>query len=311
MNKRLLVLLAVTAWFPIVAFADRPPDYIRFAEDAASARLEVAIKTFTLPSGQQVDLVGAVHIADAGYYQQLNQRFASYDSVLFELVGDPRALTRAPPAAAETRQGGGSAISFIQQSASKYLNLTFQLGAVDYSGKNMVHADMSYDEFERLQAARGESMATMFVRAMQAQASGSVNDVAMEELNTLALIRILMSPDAATEFKKSLAKVFDQMESVTLAMEGKDGTTMLGGRNQVAVKKLKEVLANKKQRRVAVFYGGAHMPGIEASLINDMGARASAEEWLAAWTMPKAQPGPATTPRADTSPAPGTAKPAS
>jgi hypothetical protein len=311
MIKRLLVLLSAATSFSAVAFASGPPDYIRFAEDAASSRLEVAIKSFTLPSGQTVDLVGAVHIADAPYYQELNRRFAAYDSVLFELVGDPEHLTRAPPAREQGLQTSGSAISFIQQSASKYLNLTFQLGAIDYSGKNMVHADMSYAEFERAQAARGESMASMFVRAMQAQASGSMNDVAMEELNTFALIRILMSPDAATEFKKSLAKVFDQMEAVTLAMEGKDGTTMLSGRNDVAVKKLMEVLANRKQRHIAVFYGGAHMPGIEAALIKDMTARTSGEEWLAAWTMPKTKTVPATKPRVDTSPAPGTAKPAS
>ena len=285
MTRRLPMLLALASFFSATALAAEPPDYIRYAEDAASARLEVAIKSFTLPSGQRVDLVGAVHIADRPYYQELNRRFAAYDSVLFELVGDPGNLTRAPPAANQEMRPG-SAIGFIQQSASKYLDLAFQLGAIDYSGKNMVHADMSYEEFERQQAARGENMATMFVRAMQAQASSSVNDVAMQELNTFALFRILISPDSATEFKKSLAKVFDQMESVTLAMEGKEGSTILGGRNDVAVKKMKEVLANRKQRRIAVFFGGAHMPGIEASL-KDLGARPSGEEWLAAWTMPK------------------------
>ena len=42
------------------------PDYIRFAEDDKSARLEIAIKTFAMPSGQKVDLIGVVHIADRG-----------------------------------------------------------------------------------------------------------------------------------------------------------------------------------------------------------------------------------------------------
>ena len=43
---------------------------------SAARALEVAVRTFTLPSGQTVDLIGVVHIADAGYYQELNQRFA-------------------------------------------------------------------------------------------------------------------------------------------------------------------------------------------------------------------------------------------
>lgn len=315
MLKRLLLMFALLSCLRGAAFAadpaDSAPDYLRYAEDPVSARLEVAIRSFSLPSGQTVDLVGAVHIADAPYYRELNRRFTAYDAVLFELVGDPRHLTRAPPPGEQNLQGSGSTISFIQQAASRYLNLTFQLGAIDYSGKNMVHADMSYEEFERLQAARGENMATMFIRAMQAQANGSMNDVAMEELNTFALIRILMSPDAATEFKKALAKVFDQTESLTIAMEGQSGTTILSGRNEVAVKRMKEVLANKKQRRIAVFYGGAHMPGIEKALIQDLGAKAAGEEWLPAWTMPKVKTTPATTRPADTTPAPGTAKPAS
>lgn len=284
MIKRLLLLPAAMFLAGVAMAADSVPDYIRYAEDAASARLEVAIRTFTLPSGQTVDLIGAVHIADREYYQELNDRFGTYDAVLFELVGDPRRLTAAPPAAQSSQPGGG-AIGFIQQTASKYLDLTFQLGAVDYSGANMVHADMSAEEFARQQQARGESMATLFVRAMQVQASGAFDQAAMNELDTLGLIRILMSPDAAAEFKKSLAKMFDQMESVTAAIEGDAGSAILSERNAVALKKLKQVLADKQQRRIALFYGGAHMPGLEASLTRELNAKTSGEQWLAAWTM--------------------------
>jgi hypothetical protein len=196
-------------------------------------------------------------------------------------VGDPRRLTEPAPLT------GGGAISSIQQAAGRYLNLTFQLSAIDYTRKNMVHADATAEEFETMQKERGETMISLFARAMQAQLSGQVNPAAMGELDTFGLIRILMSPDSAAAFKKALAKSFGQMESLTAAMEGKDGTAILSGRNHVVVNKIKEVLADKKQRRIAVFYGGAHMPGIESSLIGDMKAKASGEEWLAAWTMPR------------------------
>ena len=88
-------------------------------------------------------------------------------------------------------------------------------------------------------------------------------------LDTFGLIRILMSRDSAAEFKKALAKTFAQMESLTAAMEGPDGSAILSGRNDVVGRKIKEVLANKKQRRIAVFYGAAHMPGIETSLVTE------------------------------------------
>ena len=270
----------ITLLWHAVAFSGEPSDYIRYAEDAKSSRLEVAIKTFLLPTGKTVDLIGVVHIADAAYYQELNHRFDAYDAVLFERVGDPRALTESAPIT------GG--LSSLQQAAGTYLNLTFQLGAIDYRKPNMVHADATTEEFAKMQLERGENMVTLFARAMQAQMGGPVNSAAMQELDTFGLIRILMSDDSAAEFKKSLAKVFDQMEAMTAAMEGKDGTVVLGGRNALVVSKVKAVLAGRKQRRIAVFYGGAHMPGIEAALVGDMQAKPAQEEWLAAWTMPKA-----------------------
>jgi hypothetical protein len=290
MNARLLLLLVTLVALRFqITHAGELPDYVRFAEDGKSARLEVAIKTFTMPSGKKVDLIGVVHIADDTYYQELNKRFDAYDSVLFELVGDPKSLTEAAPLTEAQRklQSGGGALSAIQQTAGRYLNLTFQLGAVDYTKKNMVHADTTAEQFEKMQTERGETTITLFARAMQAQMSGQMDRTAMRELDTLGLIRILLSRDSAAEFKKALAKTFDQMESMTALMEGNDGSVILSGRNDVVVNKIKEVLADKKQRRIAVFYGGAHMPGIESSLTRDMKAKASGEEWLSAWTMPK------------------------
>ena len=291
MKARLLAYLAILLSPGVhgVSFAAELPDYIRYADDETSARLETAIRSFTLPSGQKVDLVSAVHIADDSYYQELNRRFGAYDSVLFELVGNPEWLTKSAPLTPAERelQSGGGAIGTIQLTAAKYLNLTFQLGAIDYRGRNMVHADYTAEEFEKMQLERGETAATLFVRAMKAQMNGELNSSAANELDTLGLIRILMSKDSATEFKKALAKNFDQMESMTAAMEGNDGSVVLSGRNAVVSKKIGEVLANRKQRRIAVFYGGAHMPGIETALIRDLKAKTSGEEWLAAWTMPK------------------------
>ncbi|HET7812698.1 MAG TPA: hypothetical protein VFL16_19145 [Steroidobacteraceae bacterium] len=285
MGPRLLLLLTLSIR---VAFAAEPPDYVRYAENAGASRLEVAIKTFALPSGQRVDLIGTVHIADAAYYQELNRRFAAYDSVLFELVGDPRALTESAPRD-EFRPGGG-AIGFIQQAAGDYLHLTFQLGAIDYTRGNMVHADVSAEEFARMQRERGETPSTLFARAMQTQMSGQTGAANGDALDTLGLFRILMAPDSAMAFKKALARNLDQMESLSASLEGSNGSAVLGGRNEVAIRKLGEVLASAQQRHVALFYGAAHMPGLESALLHAMKAKPAGEEWLAAWTMLKPKP---------------------
>jgi len=290
MKARWSALLAMVLALGLrVSSAAEQPDYLRYADDAKSARLETVIRSFAMPSGQTVDLIGVVHIADYSYYEELNRRFGTYDSVLFELVGDPEWLTKSAPLTPAERevQSGSGTLSTVQVSAAKYLNLTFQLGAIDYRGKNMVHADFTAEEFDQMQAERGENAATLFYQAMKAQVNGDLNTAAADELDMFSLIRILTSKDSATEFKKALAKNFDQMESVTAAMEGKEGTVILGGRNAVVTKKILEVLASRKQRRIAVFYGGAHMPGIETALTRDLKAKALGEEWLPAWTMPK------------------------
>lgn len=298
MSSRWLLPLAMLA-LPFqpaalgAAAAETPaaPDYMRYVEDSRAARLEVAIRSFRMPSGQQVDLVGVVHIADDAYYQRLNKRLEGYDSVLFELVGDPRSITETPPRVLkqiyEREYGAEISMSSLQISVAKYLQLTFQLGEIDYTRRNMVHADVSAAQFARMQQERGETMLTLLLRAMNAQFSGGANLAAMNELNLFALIRILLSPDSAAQFKMVLARMFDQAESLTQLMEGDEGSAVLGGRNEVVLAKLREILADRRQRRVAVFYGGGHMPGIEAALLGKLHASITGDEWLAAWTMPK------------------------
>ena len=57
-----------------------------------------------------------------------------------------------------------------------------------------------------MQAERGESMLTLFGRAMKAQMIADAMGQGGSEFDTLGLIRILMSRDSATEFKRSLAR---------------------------------------------------------------------------------------------------------
>lgn len=280
------------------------PDYIRFAEDDTGARLEIAVKTFALPGGAKVDLMGVVHIADAAYYADLNKRFDAYDAVLFELVGDPEAVTKKPPVEKteqkeEKEKEGTGAIHFIQTTAGRLLKLTFQLGQIDYTKPNMVHADTTWEEFQAMQKERGESMAGLFMKAMKAQMSGQLDHLPVKELDTFGLLRILMSKDSAGEFKIVLAKMFDQAESMTSIMEGEDGSAILSGRNEVVLKKLQEVMKDGTKKKLAIFYGAAHMPGIEQMLIKELKAEPAGEQWLPAWTMPRAAESKAAAPAED------------
>src|SRR5262245_22049904 len=74
------------------AGADSKPadgEFLRIAKNDAGApvTLQASIVRFVPaadsgPTGLTVDLVSAIHIADARFYQELNDRFRDYDTVL-------------------------------------------------------------------------------------------------------------------------------------------------------------------------------------------------------------------------------------
>ena len=87
--------------------------------------------------------MGAIHIGDKTYYEELNRRFRRYDAVLYELVA-PREANVPQPG-----QCPGTAVGGVQVGMKSLLALAFQLDCIDYAAKNMVHADMSPEEFGR------------------------------------------------------------------------------------------------------------------------------------------------------------------
>ena len=147
-----LCLLGLLASVSSVARADENQDeeaskFLRIVRDKNDEpqAMQTAICRF-VPKGSQhqglvVDLIGAVHVGDRTYYRKLNKRFRGYDAVLYELVAPEG--TRVP-------KGGGqptSAVSFLQAGMTQILELEFQLEGIDYSQPNLVHADISPDEF--------------------------------------------------------------------------------------------------------------------------------------------------------------------
>ncbi len=90
-------------------------------------------------AGAEVDLIGAVHIADKSYYKTLNEMFRSYEALLYEMVTDPEMVKQLKKGNVKDR----SAISALQGGMKEALGLSFQLEEIDYDAKNFVHADMN------------------------------------------------------------------------------------------------------------------------------------------------------------------------
>ncbi|MEX2175389.1 MAG: hypothetical protein WD872_13590 [Pirellulaceae bacterium] len=238
-------------------------------------------------TGLVVDLVGAVHVGDKAYYDQLNKLFESYDVVLYELVAPEG--TRVPK---EGRKGGNAhPIGAMQNGMSAMLELEHQLDRVDYTKENFVHADMSPEEFNKSMQDRGESFMQMFFRlmgqGMAQQAAAQQNGGGTSDFD---LLLALFSKDRALKLKTAMAVQFENLDDQMMIFDGPGGSTIITERNRRAFEVLDKQIKDGK-KKIAVFYGAGHLPDMEKRLAADFGLKRAGEKWLVAWSLEKAKQG--------------------
>ena len=259
-------------------------EHMRFVEDDdGAARLEVVVVKMEGPGGVLVDLVGAVHVADAVYFEALNERFKGYDAVLYELVGSPeKGKPLGNRAVANDARLGW--IGTLQQKMKEALKLEGQLEKIDYTAANFVHADMGMEAFQKTQETKQETFLGLWLKAMAAQQSVGSSDSAGNDLaSVMVLLQILMKKDGADDLKRLIGREFDQVESIMSGLEAGGGTVIIGERNRVALEVMAEQIAVGK-KRLAIFYGAGHFPDMQKRL-EAMGFQKKGEEWLAAWSI--------------------------
>ena len=94
----------------------------------------------------------------------------------------------------------------------------------------------------------------------------------------------MFSKDRDLALKRLMAEQFDDLEGTMSILEGPDGSSLLSDRNQAAVNVLAEQIKQGK-RRLAIFYGAAHMPDIEQRLAKRFGLKAVEQRWIDAWDL--------------------------
>ena len=258
--------------------------YVRIdrEDDKTPKALQTAIVKMQGTKGStrkvQVDLIGAIHVGEKHYYDQLNKSFEQYDVVLYELVA---------PEGTVIEKGHKQGISLdvvagSQSGLQKMLGLTHQLEQIDYTVDNFVHADMSPKEFSEKMAERDESFMKMYFRsigqglAMQGQ-PGQTSD--------LSLIIALFSKDRERKLKAMMAQQFEQMDGLPDVMSGEDGSTIIHLRNDKALDVLEKELENSSNQKIGIFYGAGHFDDMEQKMMERFKFKRVGEEWLDAWNL--------------------------
>ena len=282
-SSRLTVLLAVAALglAPVAFAADKAPDFVRVdeTEDKRPRALQMSIVSYVPDDDDRlltVDLVSAIHIGDASYYAELNDRFRDYDVLLYELVAPKDA------AASNQIERKNGVLSTTQIGMTKMLDLTFQLDGIDYDRANFVHADLSPDELREKMDERGESLYVYFWRLVFA----SLDEYAKDPLGlkNMQLMGAALSSGQDDSFKTLIAYEMTNLEAQRDMLGDDSSNAIIGARNQRAIDVLLHEIDGGAER-IGIFYGAAHMPDLEERLLDQLGLTYSETDWVDAWQL--------------------------
>lgn len=271
-------------FLPAVEVETASPGGNATTSGAEPDRLQTAVVRFE-KDGVIVDLVGVVHLADAAYFADLNERLRAYDVVLYEMVGGP--MQAAAPTTGTTAEEVGT-IRQLQQLAKSFLGLEYQTEAIDYTAPNFVHADVEWVEFDSLMKARNESIFSLLTRTMSLadgeKSLGIATDEAAMQAMLQKILNSVLSGDSAG-LKRSVAPLLGEAETFITRLEAEDGTVLVSERNRIVMEKFADVRAKQGRGTYAIFYGAAHMPDFEKRLLAD-GFVKGETTWIDAWTIP-------------------------
>ncbi len=165
----------------------------------------------------------------------------------------------------------------MMQGIGSYFHLQYQTEGIDYLAKNFVHADVSMEEFQRLQEEHGESFGTIIQKALQAELNrGLKHD---EQTKGSHLLLALLGDSSG--IKIAMAKVLGKVESVTEDMGMGGDSVIVGERNRVAVEVFQRAVKTGR-KHLGIFYGAAHLNDMQKRL-EKLGYRRIAAHWLTAW----------------------------
>ena len=293
--------------------SELPKKFIRMTMNPERLRIPQSLDTSIIrfvptdeklaKAGVTVDLIGAIHIGDQIYFQKLDKSFKQYDALLYEMVAEKDETGGAPQrwedrdqpgtgtagapgktsvSGEKSFEAGMTAIGGMQLGAKDMLGLSFQLDGINYNAPNMVHADMSPEEFAQKMKDRGESFFTMFMQLfMQGLAQQRANK--QGGASDVALLFAFFSSDRELALKRVLAKQFAETDILDM-LGGEKGSTIITERNLIALDVLSEQLA-KGKKRIGIFYGAGHLGDMSRRLVSDFGMKFTGEKWVEAWNL--------------------------
>lgn len=288
----LLAVVALVGYYVEVRREVSLPPLLKITQDGGSKAQHLEVPILHYSKGSRfddpiaVDFVGAVHLGEGDYYDDLNKRFQNYDVVLFELVSDGQNL----PTIGEERQD--SVLGSLQRAMCNLLGLQFQLDRINYEAKNFVHADLSPKELSDAMAARGESLPQLLMKLIRLSTDPELQkaldekgykDNSLQGINPLLILLRGPTNEERLKIRRFMAQGLIGSDAVMKLLEGEKGFSLITDRNIEVMSVLNKETALGR-RKLAIFYGVGHLPDLHTRL-KAQGYRLDSVEWVNAWNM--------------------------
>ena len=254
-------------------------DYIRVTEDEKNVWLQTSVTRY-VKDAVSVDLIGAVHIADKQYFIDLNTLFTKSEVLLFEMVGGDKMDKGKKINEAEQKDLQFSLLGAMHNTMQDKLDLAGQKDHVDYSQENFVHADLSMEEFKKLQKEKQESIRSFALKNAQNQAKVAGKPV--KQPSMIKLLKALVTGNADL-LKLNIVHTLGQGDDQIAAFAGK--SVIIGDRNEKCLQVMNDQIAAGK-KNIGIFYGAAHFPDMEDRMFK-MGFKKTNQFCMTAWDIDK------------------------
>ena len=249
--------------------------FIRVERDDTSTRLQTAVTRYSR-DGVDVDLIGAVHIADKAYYEKLNASFKAYPVILFEMIGGENLGNgNAINEEDEKPTGALALLGAAFEKTQKALDLKGQKDEIDYSAENFVHADLTIEEFNKLNEEREQSLVSFMLKQALAKPTG-------KQPSSAGLLMALLSRNS-NKLKLQLVDTLGEGDTQMANISGDN--VIISDRNLKCLAVMQDQI-KAGETKIGIFYGAAHYPDMEERLI-ELGFKQTKQTWLDAWTIPK------------------------
>jgi len=201
----------------------------------------------------EIVLISMIHMGEKGFFQAVNRELAKCDLVLYEEQGDSDL--------------GGLSGKMI----SELTGLAFQGTEIPFNKKTWRSADLSQDSLFRMLGMDVEQLKRM--KKMMKNMGGFKLDKRMLESNPMMKQMLPSREKIMAQLRTSgssdkMAEGFGDMADVILYQ-----------RNAIAIGELTKA-SHEEHKRVALIYGAAHMPGIEAYLTKTLHYKHTGTTWL-------------------------------